>query len=105
MELKIISQNENPLFDRREIVFEIDYFGEKTPLRQEIIGKIAAMVDANRELMVLNPLETKFGTCVLKGVVKIYNSADMLRKVEPKHRIEKYVVKKDKTEDSETKKE
>lgn len=71
MEVEIISKKENQLFNRQEIEFMAKGAGS-TPSRKELRQKIAALVNADEKTMVVDVLDTSYGSADIKGVARIY---------------------------------
>lgn len=88
-ELKIISDRDNKLVERRELTVEIDHFGSGTPTRNEIREKIAEMLKVPVNLVIVRKLETEYGLNVSTALIHIYSSEERLRKIEPEHVIRK----------------
>lgn len=85
MEINIIKQNENPLLDRTEITFECLYQGEATPKISDVKSKLVAMLDANKNLLVVDKVKPHFGEGKAKGYAKIYGSEETLNDFEAEH--------------------
>lgn len=89
MEINIIKQTENPLLDRTEITFECLYQGEATPKILDVKSKLVAMLDADKNLLVVDTLKPHFGEGKAEGYVKLYGSEDSLNDIETPHVLEK----------------
>ena len=89
MEINVITKTENPVLDRTEIEFECVYQGEATPKILEIKSKLVAILDADKNLLIIDNIQPSYGEGKGKGYAKIYNSEDSLNKIETKHVIEK----------------
>jgi small subunit ribosomal protein S24e len=81
MEIKITSDKQNELLNRRELEFTITYTGA-TPARKLVHAKLAAMVNAGKDQVVLDTMTCKFGITVLKGSARVYKTKDDLVKLE-----------------------
>ena len=88
MDVEILSQRENPLLQRKEVKFRIAYAGAGSPGRQDVRNKLIAMLDAKKDLTILDYLKPEYGRQASVGYVKIYENADAL-KVEPKHQLKR----------------
>ncbi|MBR1369693.1 30S ribosomal protein S24 [Methanocalculus chunghsingensis] len=75
MEITITNDTRNELLYRKEVEFTMTYEGA-TPSRKQIIGKIAALLNAKEETMVLDPIKTRFGSCDATGVTRIYDTVE-----------------------------
>lgn len=83
MNLKITSQNENVLLDRKEITAEFES-KSATPKREEIIERIAALLGVSKNLIVVEAIKQRFGSRTGCAYLKIYGSEESLKKMEPK---------------------
>ena len=81
MEISIISDKQNELLSRRELEFTITYHGA-TPTRKIVQAKLAAMVNAGKDQVVLDSMKSRFGISILKGSARVYQSKDDLVKLE-----------------------
>lgn len=84
MEIMIISQTENALLNRREIEFNITFTGA-TPSRKVVHAKLAAMLNAPKDQLVIGSLNGRFGLTEISGDARVYDSAEYLKKIEPEH--------------------
>jgi ribosomal protein S24E len=78
MDIKVVRDEQNKLLNRREVVFEIRHSGAATPSRKDIAAQLAAKLTADDKMIVVRPLDSEYGTPVIKGVANIYkNEKDM----------------------------
>jgi ribosomal protein S24E len=82
MKLKIITDAENKLFNRREIEGEI--YAESAPSRQEVMRIISEKFSANPEVIKIKTIKGKFGEKVFLIVANIYKSKEEKDKTELK---------------------
>jgi small subunit ribosomal protein S24e len=75
MEFEITKDKRNELLMRRELNFVLRYDGA-TPSRMQISGKLAALLNTNDKLMVIDSLNTSFGKMELAGNARIYDSEE-----------------------------
>lgn len=101
MELNIIEKTENPVLNRTEIDFECLYHGEATPKLLDIKSKLVALLDADKELMVVDNVQPFFGEGRAKCYAKIYDSKESLNDIETAHILEKNKEASAKKEDQE----
>lgn len=83
MNLKVVAQTENALLGRKEVIVKIDNQGP-TPPESELIDKLSASLNIDKDLVVVKTISQKFGTQESEAVVKIYDSKEILDKIEPK---------------------
>jgi small subunit ribosomal protein S24e len=85
MQAEIVSRKENPLLKRVEIQFKVVHHGEGTPQRDIIKEEIAKLAKAPKDRVVIDHLNTQFGTSHTLGYAKIYDSKDDALTFERKH--------------------
>jgi small subunit ribosomal protein S24e len=91
MEIEIDSKKNNPLFNRTEIRFTIHHEGEGTPNREIIRSELSEKLNAKKENIIINSINSSFGIQQSKGYAKIYTS---LKKSDNPER--KYILKRNK---------
>jgi len=90
MEIKIISQKENPLLKRKEISFEVEHSQiGNTPPRLEIRKAVAEHLKKNLDLVFIKKFETKTGTHIATGIAHVYDSLEQAKSIEPKYIIKR----------------
>jgi small subunit ribosomal protein S24e len=85
MQAEIVSRKENPLLKRVEIQFKVVHHGEGTPQRDVIKEEIAKLAKAPKDRVVIDHLNTQFGTSHTLGYAKVYDSKDDALTFERKH--------------------
>jgi len=86
MEIKIVSEKENPLLKRRELNFQIEHSEiGSTPSRPDVKKAIAAMLKKDAELVFVRKFETKTGTHMVLGRANVYDSTEQARFTEPEY--------------------
>lgn len=93
-EIKITSEKDNPLLERKEIEFIIFHTGQGTPKRTDIRKKIAAMLNKDIECVYIKHLYSETGKPETKGEARIYESKERALAIEPKHIIERNKLEK-----------
>ncbi|MHA1377902.1 MAG: 30S ribosomal protein S24e [Candidatus Helarchaeota archaeon] len=96
MSINIISEEDNPLLNRKEIKFVIEHEKKPTPSRFEIRKKIAAQFNVPIETTYIKSLNSKFGLPKTVGKARIYESEERAKLVEPKFIIKRNEEKKKK---------
>ena len=81
MDIKILKDKKNSLLNRRELDFVVKYEGS-TPSRSDIRNKLAAMLNAPLELLIIQRIKTEYGMQEGKGYAKLYEDADRMKQVE-----------------------
>ena len=111
MEIEIVTKKNNPLLNRTEVRFNINHKNEKTPNRNIIRTELAEVLNANKENIIIDKIETTFGLQKCTGYAKIYSSIKRTENIEKKYIlkrnkiIEKKSKKDEKTDDKKEKKE
>lgn len=85
--LKIISENQNELFKRKEIEANVD--AEVTPSKVEVEKLISEKFSTSPEKMFIKNIKGKFGSRTFKIVVNIYNSQEEKQAIEFRKKKEK----------------
>jgi small subunit ribosomal protein S24e len=89
MEVKILSERENPLLKRMEITFQVEHSQTGcTPPRLEVRRAIANALEKDADLVFIKKIETKTGTHIAIGTANAYHSPEQARLIEPE-----YVIK------------
>lgn len=89
MEINIIQKTENPLLDRTEVKFDCEYQGESTPKILEVKNRLVAVLDVDKNLLVVDKLKPQFGEGKAIGYAKIYDSSESLSTIERQYVVEK----------------
>jgi len=80
-DVKITSERENKLLERREVEFEVSY-EQNAPPRKDVAAKLAAKMNAKEDLVVLKRMKTQYGRRLLLGQAKVYRNPEHLKAVE-----------------------
>ncbi|ABR55324.1 Ribosomal protein S24e [Methanococcus vannielii SB] len=88
MDIKIISDKNNPLLHRREVKFLATFDGA-TPSIKDVKVKLVAILNAKKEMLVIDTLDQEFGKLEAKGYAKIYEDEKIMNTVEKKSVLEK----------------
>lgn len=89
MEIEIIDKIENPLLNRTEVRFDCVYTGESTPKVMDVKNKLVALLDADKNLLVVDKILPKFGEGKAEGYAKVYDSEENLKEIEQEHVLNK----------------
>lgn len=93
MDFKIVEEKENKLLGRIEIIFEVEN-AVKTPSRQELRKRIAALKNSKEELVSIDCIEQCFGEHRAKGKAFVYQDIEKLKRIEPKFLAQRETKKK-----------
>ena len=88
MEFEIISDVRNEVLNRRELVFTLTFDGP-TPSRKSIQEKLAAILNKNENLLVLDSLKTRFGKMEVAGRARVYDDEESKKSTERDYRLKR----------------
>jgi len=91
MDIKVIEDRNNPMLERREVIFKIEHDGP-TPSRKSVVDNIVATMNSKQGLVVVDRMKTEFGKRETVGYVKIYESEEKVIEVERPHVIERNAI-------------
>lgn len=103
MELQIVEKKDNPLLNRTEVRFKVDHGRAATPKREDVRDKLAGMLSAKKDLVVVDMMASTFGRGETRGYARVYENVDAMGKIERRYLLkrnglEKYApVKKERT--------
>jgi small subunit ribosomal protein S24e len=83
MELKILSQKENPLLKRKEVKFTVVHTQGKTPARLDIKRSIASELQISDKLVFVKKMKTMTGTNTAVGEANAYETEVQAKLIEP----------------------
>ena len=90
MEVKILSEKENPLLKRREVHFRVEHSQTgNTPPRLEVRKALATALKRDADLVFVKKIETKTGTRAAVGLANVYDSVEQAKLIEPKYIIKR----------------
>lgn len=79
MEVKLLSERENPLFHRKELQFEINHPSTATPSTKDVRAKLAAKLTVNEELLVVKNCRTAYGGTTTRGHAYVYKTKEAMK--------------------------
>jgi small subunit ribosomal protein S24e len=82
MEVEIVSKKENVLLDRIEVKFKVVHPKEGTPKREDVRDRISAALKAPKERVIVDAMDSEFGTTVTLGYAKVYKTKEAAIKFE-----------------------
>lgn len=88
MDIQVIEEKNNPILNRREIVFKVIH-DESTPSRKSVVERLAATMNSKVGLVYVDRLKTEFGKRETHGYAKIYETTERAAQVERAHIIER----------------
>ena len=87
MKIKILNENENKLFHRKEVSFNANHDSESTPTKSTIYTYFSAKFKSTKNNMILKQFNTSFGAQSAKGMLYIYDNDKIISEVETKNTI------------------
>ncbi|MDR2944599.1 MAG: 30S ribosomal protein S24e [Methanosarcinales archaeon] len=84
MEIKIVTDLDNKLLNRKELDFTVEYEGP-TPSRADVRKKLAALLNKDVNLVLVHNMESEYGHQLVKGYAKVYESADRMKQIEAEY--------------------
>ncbi|HEX9908244.1 MAG TPA: 30S ribosomal protein S24e [Thermoplasmata archaeon] len=82
MEIEIVSKKDNQLLDRTEVKFKAVHGKEGTPQRDVVREKIASMMKATKERVIVDSMDSEFGKAETIGYAKVYKTKEAAMKYE-----------------------
>ncbi len=83
MEVKLLVENENSLFNRREVRFEVVHEGGVTPKLTDVRLALAQKTGSDASHVVIDGFKTLFGIGRSVGDARIYKDMNDLKDYEP----------------------
>ncbi len=84
MELTIVNERENPLFNRKELEVKVIHDGG-TPKVSEVRDKLSALKSFKMDSFVVRSIETGYGKEESIAKIFVYKDPKILMRVEQKH--------------------
>jgi len=85
MEVEIVDKKENQLLDRTEVTFKASHAKEGTPQREAVREKLASILKATKERVIVDSMDSAFGRMETLGYAKVYKSKEAAMKYEREH--------------------
>ncbi len=85
MEVKILHEEKNPLFNRKEIKFEVIHEGKPTPKLTDVKLAIAEKTGSDASHIIIDNFKTLFGIGRTVGNARIYKKMEELKDYEPEY--------------------
>ncbi|WNY23389.1 hypothetical protein MmiHf6_06960 [Methanimicrococcus hongohii] len=84
MEIKIVKDVDHKLLNRKELDFTVEYEGP-TPSRADVRKKLAALLNKDVNLILVQKMESEYGHQLVKGYAKVYESEERMKQIEAEH--------------------
>lgn len=85
MNIKIVSEFDNKLFNRKEIKFSIENGEAQTPRKSDVKTELCKKLSLNPDNMVIVKINQEFGSRSLNGHANYYNKKELINKFEPSY--------------------
>ncbi|MFN3527606.1 MAG: 30S ribosomal protein S24e [Candidatus Altarchaeaceae archaeon] len=79
MEIKILSEKENKLLERKDIIFEVDIGERSTPKLEEVRNLLIAQKNLDPNLTVIDRIDQEYGINKVKCYAKVYDNENALK--------------------------
>ena len=79
--MKILTDKQNSLLNRREVTVELEYLGQKTPSQVEVIKQAAGVLKTKEELIYVQEIKPSYGVAKGSASLYIYNNKENLDKI------------------------
>lgn len=90
MDLRIVSQKENPLLKRKEVQFQVNHGPKgKTPARIDVKRSLASALQTSEQLVFVKRMKTLTGTSTAVGFATAYETAEQAKLIEPAYIIKR----------------
>lgn len=98
MKVDIVEEIENELLERKEVIAKIQKPDGSTPTRDEVLARVAAMLNKDRKEVVLIKMQPKFGTTLFTAKIHAYSSVDRAISIEKPHLLRRSKIIEEKQE-------
>ena len=80
--MKILREEKHDLLQRKEIEFELDHSGNKTPSKDEVLKSVSESLKINPELIKILGIFTNYGSTSSKIRANVYDNLESLKVIE-----------------------
>ncbi|MEF8874260.1 MAG: 30S ribosomal protein S24e [Candidatus Thermoplasmatota archaeon] len=82
VEIEIEQEKENKLMHRRELILSADHEGEGTPSRKDLNTEISNLVNASKNEVVIDKVDTEYGKEKSMVHVRVYDDEEYVEEFE-----------------------
>ncbi len=100
METTILEEKYNPLIGRKEVDVLLTHLGEKTPTREAVRSKVAALLNMDLEKVVIQSISGYFGEPRSRITVHCYDNSEDVAVYEPTFRLKRNKIIEDEKSES-----
>lgn len=79
--MKVLEEKKNPLLNRKEIRLQLEYSGQKTPSKVDVIKQAAGLLKAKEELIYVDEIKQQFGSASCCADIFIYDDKKSLDRI------------------------
>jgi len=83
LSMELVDRRENKLLRRLELRLKVFHPGMPTPSRKDVKALVAANLGIPEDRVIVAYVKTPFGTDYSKAYVKVYESVEDAKKIEP----------------------
>jgi small subunit ribosomal protein S24e len=94
MKMVITEKKKNTVLKRTEVYFTIEHKDEATPSKGKVIDEIAKQMDAKKDQIVLNNIDSVYGNGKSTGYAKVYESKEDALAIEPEYILKRNGIQK-----------
>lgn len=94
MKMEINEKKENPILGRTEIHFTVNHVGEVTPTKGAVSEELAKQLKVKKEVVMLNSIDSVYGSGISKGYAKVYTSKEAAIEFESAHILKRNGIEK-----------
>ncbi len=88
-EIEIKEEKENKLLSRRELVLVISHGTNPIPSRDDLRKRISNFMNASKEQVIIDKINSEFGTDKTQVFTKVYSSKEDTIKYESEHSLKR----------------
>jgi len=88
-EIEIKEEKENKLLSRRELVLVISHGTNPIPSRDDLRNRISNFMNASKEQVIIDKINSEFGTDKTQVFTKVYSSKEDTIKYESEHSLKR----------------
>lgn len=97
MDIVVVSKRDNILLGRTEVRFRIVHSKEKTPDRDSVREKLAAILNEKKDTVIIDSMHSQFGKPESLGYAKVYKTKEKAMRVERSRTLVRNKLKERKT--------
>lgn len=93
MELKITTEEEQKLLDRKMVKGELHFSEKAVPSRIRVLEALAKKLKIEKDFIVVKEIKSIFGSTNATFEAHVYSTLDVKNKLEPKHLLKRNEIK------------